>query len=227
MYLPTLFLFTLLPALAKSQDEICWAPGTPGGFGISFPNKTSTLLANHEYTITYDADVPAANDWLPALNKGNGLMYLQLYQYIAPPGHKCRTNFSEPILWVAKGTPNTGTVKWKVPANLEINDNFIISGNIYWKEKTLIVGYQSDQFSIKHQESDVIPESEEIKQAISWSIAQASASASSASALSEYFATHTRVSSPEPTSIPSSAVKLQSSALLLLLLGVRLVLCLG
>ncbi|KAJ7597848.1 hypothetical protein C8J56DRAFT_921149 [Mycena floridula] len=180
-------MFSLLVALFAlclpfASSELCWGTDGPGsGFGITLPNRTSILLANQEYTIVWDPENIGSATVGPPLEKGDGLMYLQLYQYIPNPGSICRTNFSEPLLTIANGVANSGELKWTPPDTLEINDNFVISGQNIWEEHTLLTEFQSGMFSIKHRSSDVIPPSAEILQSISQAAAQASLSASQSS----------------------------------------------
>jgi len=128
-------------------------------------------------------------------------MILQLYQYIPNPPSKCRTNFSEPILTIANSAPNTGEITWTPPDTLEIKDNFVISGDNIWKEQTLMTGYQSGMFSIKHSESDVIPPSQEVLQSIS----EAAASASRAASQSAAWAAASTTASTTPTALAAGS----------------------
>ncbi|KAJ7597850.1 hypothetical protein C8J56DRAFT_329162 [Mycena floridula] len=188
MFLFFVAVLALCSSFASSKS--CWdtvAPANAGG--ISSPNETSVLVTNQEYTIVWDpsyfsnssTEGPAGHP----LEKGDGLIYFDLYQYVPQLGSdsQCHPNYSAVLASIAHGIENSGELKWTPPHTLEIGANYLISGYDQWTEEDLFTGFGTAMFSIKHSLTDLITPSSDTLHSIEAAV-QSTLSAS----LSSYWA---------------------------------------
>ncbi len=159
-----LALYTILQILLASSAQAGWCDSGPPSFSILTPNNRSTVVASQPFNITWSSAcdetyTDPGYDGQFCIPAGSGRVQLALFQYVAIPPSTCLTNFSAPLFWLTTTAPNTGSFLWTPPSNLTESDNYVLSGQILWKEKTLLNGVQSVMFRYLTKSTDVIQDS--------------------------------------------------------------------